>query len=735
MAQETIIYDGSNPSILQSVTIPVPSFRTYTYSLAPANSSSGASNSLAGNSITVSNGTMDAVFGAFNSMNLGNVTANSVINNNVVINGGMLNGVCYGGWTRYGDADNNKVTMTGGDVGQNLYGGYSYSGNAVNNAVTMGGGRALGGISGGVSNSGIAMGNCVRINGDADVHGDVIGGAVYNTPTPMLMLLNGNGEEISVNVNDAAGNCVNINGGTVKGNIYGGWSNYGNSIGNSVTISGGSVQGNIFGGVSYSGTATDNTVTISGTPDLSTSVLIGGQTNYGGDAFTGNTLNLHTGEVGNQGLAVSGLQNFQYLNFFLPSTMGNGGVMLNVNGQADITDSVVNVGVEGASSPLRSRDHVVLIRTPGAGDLVGTPVNTTADGQGMQGVTLRYLFDIEVKGNSDNELWAILRDIGVNPETEALSNGFLSGVSLLNQTGDLVAGQGLMNKAMCAAKSCRQPCMPAWYRDYGIFCDLAGGWSRYNTGSHADMSGLSLVAGLSWCASLKSAPLTLGTFFEYGNGSYDTFNSFNNAASIRGDGNLHHFGGGILGRMDFRNHFYADASFRAGQINNGYLSGDLRDALGRAASYDSASPYYGLHVGGGKVWNITNHSTLDLYGKYLWTQQQGDFVTLSTGDPVDFQTVNSHRVRFGGRLTGGADETFKPYIGAAWEHEFDGAARATTNGYAIGVPSLRGDTGIGELGVTWKPAVFRGFLVDLGVQGYVGKREGATANLALARNF
>ena len=116
-------------------------------------------------------------------------------------------------------------------------------------------------------------------------------------------------------------------------------------------------------------------------------------------------------------------------------------------------------------------------------------------------------------------------------------------------------------------------------------------------------------------------------------------------------------------------------------------------------------------------------------------QEQGNTVTLSTGDVVDFADVNSHRLRFGGRFTGGANKTFKPYVGAAWEHEFSGAARATTGGYAIDTPSLRGNTGIGEVGLSWKPASYRGVFADLGVQGYIGKREGVTANLCVGRVF
>ncbi len=115
-----------------------------------------------------------------------------------------------------------------------------------------------------------------------------------------------------------------------------------------------------------------------------------------------------------------------------------------------------------------------------------------------------------------------------------------------------------------------------------------------------------------------------------------------------------------------------------GKTHNEYDSSDLRDAAGRKADYDSSSPYYGLHFGTGYVWNINDAATLDLYGKYFWTRQQGDSVGLSTGEHLSFDDINSSRLRFGGRFAYILNEHVAPYIGAAWEHEFDGKARATT---------------------------------------------------------
>jgi hypothetical protein len=48
---------------------------------------------------------------------------------------------------------------------------------------------------------------------------------------------------------------------------------------------------------------------------------------------------------------------------------------------------------------------------------------------------------------------------------------------------------------------------------------------------------------------------------------------------------------------------------------------------------------------------------------------------------------------------------------------------------------LRGDTGMGELGLSLKPSQSLPLSFDLGVQGYTGKREGITGSLQLRYNF
>ena len=62
----------------------------------------------------------------------------------------------------------------------------------------------------------------------------------------------------------------------------------------------------------------------------------------------------------------------------------------------------------------------------------------------------------------------------------------------------------------------------------------------------AVMHSVSLLAGLAWGADIAPGRLTFGPFIEYGNGSYNTYNSFSNAATVEGSGSNSYLGGGIL---------------------------------------------------------------------------------------------------------------------------------------------------------------------------------------------
>jgi len=427
----------------------------------------------------------------------------------------------------------------------------------------------------------------------------------------------------------------------------------------------------------------------------------------------------------------------QNMNFFLPATLDNGGTMLTVSGTATIADATVNVGINGASSPLRPGDTVTLIE---ARTVNGIPANQSSDSQWLrlrQGVTIDYTFELR---ETATQLLATITGAKAADQSKALSEGFVSGPVLLNETSDFVADQGMAQAVEAAGgkpgAGKRTRANAATGYGLGVFGSMSGGWSRYDAGSNVDMSSMSLIAGLAWGNDLAPARLTLGAFFEYGNGWYDTYNSFSEAPDARGKGNIYHLGGGILGRLDFSGsglgNFYTEVSLRAGGVNNDYKNGDF---AGGSVSYDSSTAYYGAHAALGYAFNLKEKTVLDLYGKYFWTRQNGDSVTLSTGESISFDSVDSHRLRVGGRFVYAVSEVINPYAGMAYEQEFDGKARATTNGLAIDAPSLHGGTGIGELGLNLRPAKRWPLSCDLGVQGYFGTREGFTASARARYDF
>ena len=627
--------------------------------------------------------------------------------------------------------------------------------------------RSVGGLNGG--------GKILNTNGLTVQSGD-FAGIIDNSNTSLLKTGAGT---LTLTGNNAYTGSTTISDGTLKGNIASGTDlsiadsatydgdNKARSVGglngggkilntNGLTVQSGDFAGIIDNSNTSLLKTGAGTLTLSGTNTYTGMTTVRSGTLALGSDLTSNQLTLYGGTVFDRGshnhsldngiLSVNGAngQSSMYkgdlsarnatLNFISPVHPTQ--PLLRVTGDADVSGSACNVGLAGGTS-LASGSTLTLLEVDPDKTLTA---NNLQRGNGIVQIGSTVAHDITADVNLDpttrrlNAVTAQVSPGRATDQSKALSEGFLGGLALNLQGADLVAGRG-MDSAVRASSGTDD----AERHGFAGFGALSGGSLRYNTGSHLDMNSLSLLTGLSWGIDLAPGRLTLGAFFEYGNGSYDTHNSFTNAASVDGDGNAYYLGGGILARMDFVNigpgRFYAEASGRAGKTHNEYDSSDLRDAAGRKADYDSSSPYYGLHFGTGYVWNINDAATLDLYGKYFWTRQQGDSVGLSTGEHLSFDDINSSRLRFGGRFAYILNEHVAPYIGAAWEHEFDGKARATTNGFDIDAPNLHGNTGIGELGISLTPSADLPLTVDLGVQGYTGKREGVTGSLMVKWEF
>ena len=119
--------------------------------------------------------------------------------------------------------------------------------------------------------------------------------------------------------------------------------------------------------------------------------------------------------------------------------------------------------------------------------------------------------------------------------------------------------------------------------------------------------------------------------------------------------------------------------------------------------------------------------TLDTYAKYFYTHQSGGSERLTTGETYDFDDVDSSRLRIGTRWT---KKTLAGefYTGLAYEYEFGSDARASYAGYGTPTPTLKGSTGLFELGYRF---VRTDSNVSYGVNltGMMGKRRGITGSM------
>ena len=711
------------------------------------------SGDVTGNTVTVSGGEIERnVFGGRSES--GNVTGNTV-----TVSGGEIDGRIYGGWSYSGsgNATGNTVTVSGGEIDGNIFGGRSGddsngTGNATNNTVTVSGGEIDGNIFGGWTYDGDAVGNTVTVSG-GEFDDNITGGRSYNNGDARGNTVTVSGGNVDYSVfggrseyGDAMGNTVAVSGGYVGRSVIGGWTADGNASNNTVTISGGEVDHNVAGGRSINGDASGNTVTISGTATVGddvyggrsdngnatgNTVIISGAPTFGastniyggdggGDYRTGNTLHMRT-----TGVEVRNIYNFQHLRFALPNSIASGTVALTLTDAlgtdistppGDPATTTVGVSVAGGSNTLQVGQSFNLIRNASSltTDVDGTPGTIT----GSQGVGL--LYDMTLAGDGNTLTATVAGQARANPRAKSLPEGRIGGAAFVNQGADMVAGMG-MERALAAAQS-------------GVngFGGISGGKIRHKSGSHVDVKGVNLLLGAATNLPNSAGNLMLGGFFEAGWGNYDSFNSFTNG-NVKASGDNRYYGAGVLARQDFASKLYVEGSARAGKLDNDYASSDLVDGFGNTASYKLNKAYYGLHLGVGYQLPVGT-GEVDFSAKYLFTQQKGGD-TVVAGDTYSFKSINSQRSRLGAMYKHPLNANATLKLGAAWEHEFDGKAKASVHGVNLATPEIKGSSAVLEAGISYKPQANSKLSIEAGVQGYAGKRQGATGNVAVKYLF
>ena len=669
-------------------------------------------------------------------------TATSAKGNSVTIEENTeVTGEVYGGQISSGvgtaggtnEDDGNRVTITGATVGGSIYGGMA-NGAALNNVVTITQSTVKDSIFGGSSKSdGDASFNKVFLTGVNIAEKNVTGGFSSH--------------------GDATENKVTVSAKSSAQNVIGGQSQNGGATANSVAIEDATITGDVFGGISSGSSATKNIVTLMGE-----SVGISGSV-YGGydaaassnDVFTGNTLNLNEFRG-----SMAGIYNFENYNWVLPKDVVNNDKLIHITGTnpVDLAKTRHTVSLLNDGNRLHVNDKITLIdKSKNGPDVPSLEVHQgnfiiydmklqqEKDGYVLTAVNVTDTSD-NGGDNSGNELAG-----RINPRSKAFSEGRVASLGFLNQAADLIANSGIRSAKAAVLEGADK----AWNMNLMPFFVIDGSSNRYKTGSHADVDGFNMAVGLASGFEIANKhAVTLGAFFEYGRGTYDTYNSFATYASVHGDGDTHYTGGGILGRIDFAgtglglvdkldagqaDGLYAEASFRAGHIDTDFDTNDILGITGGSSKYDSGADYYGLHGGVGYVMNFDERNSVDVYARYLWTKIDSETVNIGV-DKLRFDDADSSRIRIGTRYTMAYNQQFKPFVGVAYDHEFEGKIDAHAYQLKLDKPSLEGDSGIFEAGVSMKPiSTIEALSVDISGQGYIGKRQGGGGGLKIKYQF
>lgn len=665
-----------------------------------------AAGEASGNKITVDQGaTVKAyfIYGG-NSSSSSDSGVSLTKNNQVIISGDVTVGNSIAGGFATGKsgtagsvAQRNKVEVTaGGKVTGAIRGGISGYGSANENTVNVAGtvtGMVTGGhANGSGSNAGTANSNQITVSGTAG--NAVVGGWSV--------------------AGSAQANRIEITGtATVTGAIYGGYAGGGSSNvdSNSILIESGTIGGDIYGGYTGgSGNANNNSITIRGAVDLS------GRTIYGGDSSSGNAKTGNTLRFENTGGNIKAIKNIDVLG--VSALADNSKVLTITNGAADDLANTT-VKLVAYDSGLRVGQQITLVQA-NSGVITGTTILDQATLKKNTNAFIRYDFE-EVAGLSDKIAVVVTGKEADTANARALAESRIAGVALLNQSSDLLIDQGFGAVKFNGEGVAKDT--------YG-FAIMGGSSIRYNTGSFVKANGFSLIAGLAQKTTVDNGVWHLGAFFENGHSNYSTHNDGVDGA-VRGDGDATYNGGGILARFDSASGMYGEASMRAGSIKNKFGGFAYNGGIG---SYEDRSTYYGAYLGLGQQRQLSKNTSLDIYGKYFYTHQQGsDFEVL--GEQVTTAAVKSSRMQIGGRLTKQVTADVSYYGGVAWEYEFDGAADMAVAGADLAAPSLKGSSGIVEMGIRLKPSKTDKITLDLGAQGHFGKRRGFSGGLQINYSF
>ena len=242
--------------------------------------------------------------------------------------------------------------------------------------------------------------------------------------------------------------------------------------------------------------------------------------------------------------------------------------------------------------------------------------------------------------------------------------------------------------------------------------------TRYKTGSGFDLDSGLMQAG-AWKKFTND--WALGLFAKYSGGSYETY-----PIKVTGDASV--YGGGLLTSLRYSETGRLEATVEAGYVDAKFQSDEL------LSSFKSKGMYYGASAG--FVENPLDD--LSMFANFNWKRKASDDITDDLDQKIEFDTLQSMALRFGG------DYTFNswdlngviPAIGASAIYEMDGKSTVTVENVKSSEASMKGMSGRGQLVLSYhNKDTFLPLHSVLTVYGQLGKREGFGGEVTVAFEF
>ena len=395
---------------------------------------------------------------------------------------------------------------------------------------------------------------------------------------------------------------------------------------------------------------------------------------------------------------------------------------LNIEGTSTLKAEKIQLTAGNDKLKINSTATGTILSAGSVVDSSGNPIdmsqavntsNTTTKTEGL----FTKVYGAKVSGNS------VISDVlGSTPSEKSKSvvETQIASLAGVITSADLLSNAGFSNASQAVQQSNAEG---GSAREMVPYAAVGYGNMRQESGSYVDVQGSAFNIGFAKEVKNGSGKLLFGPMIEYGRGSYESYLN----DGTKGDGNTQNFGLGVMARQNNDNGTYYEGSLRYGKLTSNYNSGDL------GADYDTDANYWGAHLGLGKVFQLNDKNSIDTYCKFFYTNQGSSSANI-LGSNVEFDAVKSKRSRLGFRFNHATSDVRSIYAGLAWQHEFDGSACATANGYSMPSPSIKGNSMMVELGVNVAPKSSP-VSFDLGVSGWAGKQKGYSLNANMLWSF